>query len=284
MAVSQLASKQVDVKGVTFAPNNFIAELDHTKLPTDFHFIQDFLATSPIHYALTHPLAVSYECVMQIWRTVQFGEESMSNKMQMTFKYDNTTYTVTPEKVEEALRLPKMGTSPADLISDATLFAMVRQLGYNGEVTKFGTLFRTKLKQEWNFFFDTITRCFMNKTSNFDALPRGSLTIGYSLIFSKSFDFGSFILKSLFERKSDKHGVVCFARFLHLIFNYMCPNVVFESDVTVPIFKITENNIKVLRASDKANGFEGKAFIPAEVRLLLQERMHTQYVLSSDAI
>jgi hypothetical protein len=109
----------------------------------------------------------------------------------------------------------------------------------------------------------------MNKTSNFDALLRGSLTIGYYLIYSKSFDFGSLILKSLFERKFDKHGFVCYARFLHLIFAYMCPNVVFESDTTVPIFKITDNNIKVLRTSDKANGFEGNAFIPDEARLLL---------------
>ena len=106
-----------------------------------------------------------------------------------------------------------MGTSQPETISDAALFAMVRQLGYNGEVTRFGNLFRTKLKQEWNFFFDTITRCFMNKTSNFDALPRGSLSIGYSLIYSKCFDFGSFILRSLFERKN-----VSMALFAMLVF------------------------------------------------------------------
>ena len=64
----------------------------------------------------------------------------------------------------------------------------------------------------------------------------------------------------------------------------MCPNVVFESDVTVPIFKITDNNIKVFRTSDKANGFEGNAFIPDEVRLLLHERMPTHYAALTDAV
>jgi hypothetical protein len=147
MAVSQLVSKQTVVNGVTFAPNNFIAELDHTKFPNEFHIVQDFLASSPINYALTQPTTVSFKCIMQLWKTVKFGEESMSKKMQMSFQYNDTTFTVTPDIVEEALQLPKMGTSQPDLITDATLFAMVRQLGYNGEVTKFGNLFRTKLKQ-----------------------------------------------------------------------------------------------------------------------------------------
>ena len=166
--------------------------------------------------------------------------------------------------MEDALHLPKMGAATLDSITNAALFAMVKQLGYNGEFTKFGSLFRTKLKQEWNFFFDTITRCFMNKTSNFDALPRGSIKIGYSLIHSKCFDFGSFILKYLSERKTEKHGFVCYIRFLRLIFSHMCPDVVFESDQILPIFKITDNNIKILKSSDKANGFEGNAFIPDE--------------------
>jgi len=64
----------------------------------------------------------------------------------------------------------------------------------------------------------------------------------------------------------------------------MCPDVVFESDQTLQIFKITDNNIKILKSSDKANGFEGNAFIPDEVRLLLQERMPTQYGIDTDAM
>ncbi|KAK1365189.1 hypothetical protein POM88_040750 [Heracleum sosnowskyi] len=112
----------------------------------------------------------------------------------------------------------------------------------------------------------------------------GSLKIGYSLIHSTVFDYGSFILKALSDRKSDKLGSVCFLRFLQLIFNHLCPNVVFENDVVLPICRITENIIKSLVNSDKANGFVGNAFIPDEVRFFLHRKMPTRYGLISNAM
>ncbi|KAK1358971.1 hypothetical protein POM88_043445 [Heracleum sosnowskyi] len=202
----------------------------------------------------------------------------------MQFESNGVTHHVTPAVIEEALHLPILGDKVPSVISDSALFEFVKKLGYNGEVKRYGNLFRTKLKKEWNFFFDTISRCFLNKTSNFDALPSGSLKIGYSLINSTVFDYGSFILKALSDRKSDKLGSVCFLRFLQLIFNHLCPNVVFENDVVLPICRITENNIKSLVNSDKANGFIGNAFIPDEVRFFLHRKMPTRYGLISNAV
>ncbi|KAK1365660.1 hypothetical protein POM88_041221 [Heracleum sosnowskyi] len=73
-------------------------------------------------------------------------------------------------------------------------------------------------------------------------------------------------------------------RFFQLIFNHFCPDVVFEEDVILHICRITENNIKSLVNSDKANGFSGNAFIPDEVRIFLKEKMPTQYGSVSDAM
>ncbi|MGI4673527.1 hypothetical protein ACR2XN_29110, partial [Klebsiella pneumoniae] len=89
---------------------------------------------------------------------------------------------------------PVLGDATPDNVSDSQLFELVTKLGYNGEAKRFGNLARTKLKREWNFFFDSISRCFLNKTSNFYALPSGSLKIVYSLIHSTVFDYGAFIL------------------------------------------------------------------------------------------
>ncbi|KAK1387901.1 hypothetical protein POM88_016079 [Heracleum sosnowskyi] len=172
----------------------------------------------------------------------------------------------------------------SDPASNSTLFEFVTKLGYNGEVKRYDNLFRTKLKREWNFFFDTISRCFLNKTSNFDALPSGSLKIGYSLIHSTVFDYGTFVLKALSDRKTDKCGYVCFLRFFKLIFCHLCPDVVFQDDVILPICRITDNNVKSLVNSDKANGFQGNAFIPDEVRLFLQEKMPTHYGSNPDTM
>ncbi|KAK1359862.1 hypothetical protein POM88_044336 [Heracleum sosnowskyi] len=261
MATSSFMNKQTVISGVTFATNNFVAILDHQELPTEFHIIQDFLTSSPLKYALTEPASVSFKSVMQVWNKVTF-DKGHSGSILMSFEYDGVTHYVTPAILEEALHLPIVGDAVPDNVSDSTLFEFVTKLGYNGEVKRYGNLFRTKLKREWNFFFDTISRCFLNKTSNFDALPSGSLKIGSSLIHSTVFDYGSLILKALSDRKSDKLGSVCFLRFLQLIFNHLCPNVVFENDVILPICRITENNLKSLVNSDKANGFIGNAFIP----------------------
>ncbi|KAK1403937.1 hypothetical protein POM88_003542 [Heracleum sosnowskyi] len=283
MASSSFINKQTVIRDITFATNNFVAILDHQELPTEFHIIQDFLTSSPLKYALTEPASVSFKSVMQVWNTVVFGQSS-TGTILMQFESNGVTHHVTPAVIEEALHLPILGEKVPRAISDSALFEFVKKLGYNGEVKRYGNLFRTKLKKEWNFFFDTISRCFLNKTSNFDALPSGSLKIGYSLIHSTVFDYGSFILKALSDRKSDKLGFVCFLRFLQLIFNHLCPNVVFEDDVVLPICRITENNIKSLVNSDKANGFIGNAFIPDEVRFFLHQKMPTRYGLLSNAM
>ncbi|KAK1394455.1 hypothetical protein POM88_013511 [Heracleum sosnowskyi] len=252
-------------------------------MPSEFHIIQDFLTSSSLKFALTEPASVYFKSVMQVWNSVTF-DKGYSDTILMSFEYNGITHYVTPEIVEEALHLPVLGDAIPDNVSDSTPFEFVTKLSYNGEVKRYGNLFRTKLKKEWNFFFETISRCFLNKTSNFDALPSGSLKIGYSLIHSTVFDYGSFILKAFSDRKSDKLGSVYFLRFLQLIFNHLCPNVVFENDVVLPICRITENNIKSLVNSDKANGFIGNAFIPDEVRFFLHRKMPTRYGLISNAM
>ncbi|KAK1402414.1 hypothetical protein POM88_002019 [Heracleum sosnowskyi] len=141
------------------------------------------------------------------------------------FESNGVTHLVTPAVIEEALHLPILGDNVPSVISGSALFEFVKKLGYNGDVKRYGNLFRTKLKKEWNFFFDTISRCFLNNTSNFDALSSGSLKIG-----------------------------------------------------------ITENNIKSLVNSNKANGFIGNAFIPDEVRFFLHRKMPTRYGLISNAM
>ncbi|KAK1360969.1 hypothetical protein POM88_045443 [Heracleum sosnowskyi] len=283
MTSSSFMNKQTVISGVTFATNNFVAALSHQDLPTEFHIIRDFLASSPLKFALTEPASVSFKSVMQVWNSAVFGK-GLSGTLMMNFEFNGVTYNVTPTVIEEALHLPILCDSVPDVITDSTLFEFVAKLGYNGEVKSYGNLFKTKLKKEWNFFFDSISRCFLNKTSNFDDLPSGSLKFGYSLIHSTVFDYGSFILKALSDGKSDKLGYVCFLRFFQLICNHLCPGAIFEDDVILPICRITENNLKSLVNSDKANGFTGTAYIPDEVRLFLKEKMPTQYGSVSDAM
>ncbi|KAL1805384.1 hypothetical protein ACET3Z_028452 [Daucus carota] len=72
-------------------------------------------------------------------------------------------YVITPEVVEEALHLPKLEEKTPEYITADVLIAFLKLLGYNGDPDRIGVLQRSRLKKQWNLYFDCITRCFLNK-------------------------------------------------------------------------------------------------------------------------
>ncbi|KAK1378023.1 hypothetical protein POM88_024767 [Heracleum sosnowskyi] len=167
--------------GILFVTNNYSAILDKTKAPSEFHLIQDFLASSSIGFALTEPKAISAQAVMQIWSTATYTSGTSNTQPSLTFSYRNDLYEVTPTIVQRALHLGSP-TSFTPFFSEAVLREFFIKIGYNGDMTRMGRLVRTKLRQEWNFFFDSIGKCFMNKSSNFDALTKATQNIGILLV------------------------------------------------------------------------------------------------------
>ncbi|KAL8089092.1 hypothetical protein AgCh_038747 [Apium graveolens] len=69
IAMTEMAPKDVIFDGAKFVPNNFSAILSKSEAPSELHFIQDFLASSDIGYALTEPNEVSGTQVLKFWRS-----------------------------------------------------------------------------------------------------------------------------------------------------------------------------------------------------------------------
>lgn len=63
-------------------------------------------------------------------------------------------------------------------------------IGYESSLAKLGQLKWPCLRNDWNFYFDYITRAFSNKCRNFDALAIICEPIGYSIIYNTQYDFG----------------------------------------------------------------------------------------------
>ena len=78
-----------------------------------------------------------------------------------------------------------------------------KSLGYNGDTSNLGKLVRAKLRKEWNFYFDCITKCFTNKSSNFDALTQTAQQIRFCLFQNTDFDFASIIIEYISMRIND---------------------------------------------------------------------------------
>lgn len=66
-------------------------------MPSKFHVIHDFLASSDIGYALTSPTKVSYKSVMQVVDTAQYDKKSRA----FTFTSADKTYEITSDVNEE---------------------------------------------------------------------------------------------------------------------------------------------------------------------------------------
>lgn len=186
-----------------------------------------------------------------------------------SFEYVGKRYDVNADLINIALRLPAF-EGPPDNYTNETLFQLLRTLVYTGETTKIGGLLRKKLKKKWNFHFDCISRFFLDRINNFEALPSVSLKIVYSLIYSGSFDYGNSIQQYLFARKSDVSNVTGYTRFIQLIFYHLCPNVVSENDELLPVFKISDKEIKYHINRDKMNDFTGPVYILKEVSSFFQ--------------
>ena len=148
-------AKSVMVDGYEFVTNNFAAILDNASATEQFHQMQDFLKASPIGYALVQPESISTKAVIQIWSTAEIGDGFIK------FSYAEEEYSINPDVVREALRLPKV-TSFAPSHPDDKIKNFIESLGYNGDTSKLGKLVRAKLRKEWNFYFDCITKCFTN--------------------------------------------------------------------------------------------------------------------------
>lgn len=125
------------------------------------------------------------------------------------------------------------------------------------------------------FLFDCISRCFLNKIINFDALLSVSLKIGYSAIYCHVFDNGNTILRYLIARGNDDLNVIGYTRFFYLIFSYFYLNATFQNDKLLSVFNIADKAIKNHVNGDKKNGFTGPAFIPLGVRRNLQSKVST---------
>ena len=98
-----MAPKDIIFDGATFVPNNFFAILSKSEAPSELHFIQDFLASSDIGYALTEPEAVSGTQVLEFWRSGVYDDGGAQGSPSIIFSSGEDEYVVTLSTVRQAL-------------------------------------------------------------------------------------------------------------------------------------------------------------------------------------
>ena len=129
-------------RDMKFVSNNFMVPISKMPSSDGFHVVQDFLATSPLGYALTHPTRVSAKAIQQIW-----NHSSIADNGDIFFTHASNTFVITRDVIVQALRLPE-AQSEAVSYSEAEMRTFLTHIGYTGDMRRMGRLVRTKLRKE----------------------------------------------------------------------------------------------------------------------------------------
>ena len=184
-----MASNMFQARGLSFVPNNYMAPLINESVPEAFHLIQNFLRDSEIGRALVEPSKLSAAQIAAFWQTAVYDDGGENGTPSIIFSFEDSEYAVTPTTVRQALDFDTHKSY--SIVSEQTLKEMLQAIGYSGSLKNLGQIKRPKLRKEWSFFFDCITRAFGKKITNWDAIPLDSLQIGYSLLYGSNRGFCS---------------------------------------------------------------------------------------------
>ena len=139
-----MAPKDIIYNGAKFVPNNYAAILTKDGVPSELHFVQDFLANSEIGYALTQPSTICGDQVLTFWRTGLYDDGGRNGTPSIVFTAKEVEYVVTPVTVRKALHLPEdVEFTPA--VGEELLQNMMASLGYEKSLARMGNLLRKHL-------------------------------------------------------------------------------------------------------------------------------------------
>lgn len=101
-----MATKAYIVNGAEFAPNNYDAILEKTRVDAAFHLTRDLLRVSKLEFALTNSPVDSETQVLEFWQTAQFDDGGDTGTPSILFTHDGDEKIVTCLTVRDALHIP----------------------------------------------------------------------------------------------------------------------------------------------------------------------------------
>ena len=124
-----MAPKDIIYNGAKFVSNNYAAVLNKDGVPSELHFVQDFLRNSEIGYALTQPSTICGDQVRTFSRTGQYDDGGRNGTPSIVFTVKEVEYVLTPVTVRKALHLPE-DVEFTPVVGDELLQNMMASLDY----------------------------------------------------------------------------------------------------------------------------------------------------------
>nr|GEY82125.1 copia protein [Tanacetum cinerariifolium] len=177
-----------------------VAILEKGEYNTDFHPMVDFIAASPLRYALTVKPTVFVSYIRQFWSTARI--ETTDEGTQILATVDCIQRTVSESSLRRNLKLrDENGISS---LPDMELFENLTLMGYNISQNQKFTFQKGQFSHQWKYLIHTIMQCLSPKSTGFNEFSSNIATTLVCLPTNRTYNFSKMIFDGMVKNVHNK--------------------------------------------------------------------------------
>nr|GEW65445.1 hypothetical protein [Tanacetum cinerariifolium] len=177
-----------------------VAILEKGEFNTDFHPMVDFIAASPLRYALTVKPTIFVSHIRQFWSTARI--ETTDEGIYILAIVDGIQRTVSEASLRRNLKLRDEDVIVS--IPDTELFENLTLMGYNISQNQKLTFQKGQLSHQWKYLIHTIMQCLSPKSTGFNEFSSNIATALVCLATNRTYNFSKMIFDGMVKNVNNK--------------------------------------------------------------------------------
>nr|GEZ83226.1 synaptobrevin, longin-like domain protein [Tanacetum cinerariifolium] len=177
-----------------------VAILENGEFNTDFHPMVDFIAASPLRYALTVKPIIFVSHIQQFWSTARI--ETTDEGTHILAIMDGIQRTVSEASLRHNLKLRDEDGIVS--ISDMELFENLTLMGYNISQNQKLTFQKGQFSHQWKYLIHTIMQCLSPKSTGFNEFSSNIATALVCLATNRTYNFSKMIFDGMVKNAQEE--------------------------------------------------------------------------------
>nr|GEV31570.1 synaptobrevin, longin-like domain protein [Tanacetum cinerariifolium] len=169
-----------------------VAILEKGEFNTDFHPMVDFIAASPLRYALTVTPTIFVSHIRQFWSTARI---ETTNEGHILATMDGIQRTVSESSLRRNLKLRDEDGIVS--IPDTELFENLTLMGYNISQNQKFTFQKGQFSHQWKYLIHTIMQCLSPKSTDFNEFSSNIANALICLATNRTYSFSKMIFDGM---------------------------------------------------------------------------------------
>nr|GFB39433.1 hypothetical protein [Tanacetum cinerariifolium] len=178
-----------------------VAILEKGNFNSDFHPMVDFIAASPLRYALTVKPTIFVSHIRQFWSTARIETTDEGTRILATV--DGIQRTVSESSLRHNLKLRDEDGIVS--IPDIELFENLTLMGYNISQNQKLTFQKGQVSHQWKYLIHTIMQCLSPKSTGFNEFSSNIATALVCLATNKTYNFSKIIFDGMVKNADTSH-------------------------------------------------------------------------------